>query len=90
MFIKIYETEIFSHYTINSLTWEVFKAYNKIDIKLISDYCIYTTFELMKRSGLCGIGSLKCAISNSKYMDNYNEKSQSSYIMHYDINGMIL
>ena len=42
----------------------------------------------MKRGGLCGIGSLRYALSNNKYMKNYNKNLPSSYIMHFNINSM--
>ena len=88
MFMKNYQTELFSHYTINPLTWEVFKKCGKIYIKLLSDYCIHNAFDKMKRGGLCGKGSLRYAIGNNKYKQNYDERSPPLYIMHYDINRM--
>ena len=49
MFMENYQTELFSHYTINSLTWEVFKRYNPCEIKIISNYKIYSAFQSMLR-----------------------------------------
>ena len=81
MFMNQYQTELFNHYSISSLTWEVFKKYNKIDIKLLSDYSMYRAFERMKRAGLCGIVSMSYTIANKKCMTNYDKKLPSSYIM---------
>ena len=85
---KHYRTELFSHYTINSLTWKVFKKYNPLSIKILDDYSIYSAFEGMKRGGLCGVGSSRYALANNKYMKTYDKNLPSSCIMHVDINGM--
>ena len=88
MFIKRYKTELFSHYTINSLTFELFKKYNPVKIKIIDDYSMYESFQKMLVGGLCGCGSTRYAKANNKYLKNYNPNEETSYIMHYDINSM--
>ena len=89
LFMEKYGTELFSHYSINSLTWEVMKKWNPIQIKILSDYKIYKAFQSMCRGGLCDIGSLRYTIANNKYMEkNYDPTLPSSYIMHFDINSM--
>ena len=88
-FMKKYGTELFSHYSINSLTWEVMKKWNNVQIKILDNYKIYSAFaDSMMRGGLCDIGSTRYAIANNKYMKNYDPTEESSYIMHYDINSM--
>ena len=72
MFMEKYGSELFSHYTINSLTWEMLKTWNPVQIKLLDNYKIYAAFESMTRGGLCGIGPTRYAISNNKYMKNYD------------------
>ena len=84
---KEYKTELFSHYSINSLTWEMLKKWNPVQIKLLDNYKIYTAFQSMMRGGLCGIAN-RYAIANNKYMKNYDPNQSSSYIMHYDIDAM--
>ena len=42
----------------------------------------------MKRDGFCGIGSLRHALANNKYIKNDEENLPDSYAMHYDINSM--
>ena len=88
MFMVKYNTEIFSHYTINSLTFEVFKKYNPVKIKILDIFSMYENFQNMKRGGICGCGSSRYAKSNNKYMVNYNPNEETSYIMHFDINAM--
>ena len=88
MFMKNYQTELFSHYTINSLTWEVFKKYNHVEIKILSNYPMYRSFQHKVWGGICRIGSSRYAIANHKYMKNYNKNLLLSYIMHFDINSM--
>ena len=88
MFIRKYETELCNHYTFNSLTWEVFKKYNPVEIKILDNYKMYSAFQSMTRGGLCGIGSSRYAIANHKYFKNYDKNQPLSYIMHYDINAM--
>ena len=82
-----YGTEIFSHYSINSLTWEVMKKWCPVQIKILDKYKIYKAFEMMARGGLCDISS-RYAFANNKYMRNYDPSIESSYIMHFDINSM--
>ena len=48
MFMKNYGTELFSNHIINSLTREVLKKYNKMNIKLLCNYNIYSAFEKLK------------------------------------------
>ena len=88
MFMEKYGTEMFTHYTINSLTWEVFKKYNPIEIKIPDNCKMYSAFQTMVRGGLCGIGSTRYAITNNKYIKNYDKNQPSHYIMHLDINAM--
>ena len=87
IFMNKYQTEIFSHYSINSLTWEVMKKWCPVQIKILDNYKIYSAFESMARGGLCDIGS-RYACANNKYMENYDPNIESSYIMHFDINSM--
>ena len=83
-----YGTEIFSHYSINSLTWEVMKKWNPVQIKILHNYKLYSAFQSMSRGGICDIGSTRYTYANNKYMKNYDPSEESSYIMHYDINSM--
>ena len=88
MFMNKYQTELFSHYTINSLTFEVFKKYNPVKIKIIENISIYQAFQNMLAGGICGASTCRYAIANNKYMNNYNNNEETSYIMHYDINAV--
>ena len=88
MFIEKYQTELFSHYTVNSLIWEMLKKWNPVEIRILDNYKIYSAFQSMMRGGLCGIGSSRYAIANNKYVKNYDPTQPSFYIMHYDINAM--
>ena len=88
IFMDKYETEIFSHYSINSLTWEIMKKWCSVQIKILDNYKIYSAFESMTRGGLCDIGSIRYSYANNKYMENYDSNIESSYIMHFDINSM--
>ena len=88
LFMNKYGTEIFLHYCINSLTWEVMKKWCPVQIKILDNYKIYSAFESMVRGGLCDISSIRYACANNKYMKSYDRNEQSSYIMHFDINSM--
>ena len=88
LFMDKYGTEIFSHYSINSLTWEVMKKWCPVQIKILDNYKIYSAFESMVRGGLCDIASMRYACANNKYMKHYDPTTESSYIMHFDINSM--
>ena len=88
LFMDKYETELFSHYSINSLTWETLKQWNPVQIRILDNWKIYNAFQSMCHGGLCDIGSTRYAIANNKYMKNYDPSQESSYIIHYDINSM--
>ena len=88
LFMDKYQTELFSHYSINSLKWEILKKWNPIQIKILDNYKIYNAFQTMMRGGLCDIGGTRYAYANNRYMENYDPSQESSYIMHYDINSM--
>ena len=88
MLMQKYQTELFSHYSIHSLTWEMLKKWNPVQIKLLDNYKIYSAFQSMMRGGLCDIGSTRYVFANNKYMKNYDPTQESSYICHFDINSM--
>ena len=88
LFMDKYETELFGHYSINSLTWEVMKKWNLVQIRILDNYKIYSAFQSMARGGLCDIGSIRYALANNRYMENYDHTQEESYIMHFDINSM--
>ena len=88
LFMTKYQSELFSHYSINSFSWELLKRSNPVQIKILDNYKIYTAFKSMMRGGLCDIASSRYAIANNKYMKNYDPSQESYYITHYDINSM--
>ena len=55
LFMQKYGSELFTHYSINSLTWEIMKKWNPIQIKILNNYKFYSAFQSMMRGGACVI-----------------------------------
>ena len=60
--------------------------YTKIELELISDPDMYL-FLIESKGGITQVNK-KCCKANNKYLNNYNEKENSSYIMYLDANNL--
>jgi len=94
---KIYDLDATYYYTAPGLSWDSFlkhtnevylnKFNKKFEIELITDADMYLFFESSIRGGLSQI-SKRYAKANNKYMSDYNESIQESYILYLDANNL--
>ena len=59
-----------------------------VNLELISDLKVLDIMERCKRGGLTFVGSKRHVVANNKYMENYDETKESSYIMYLDANNL--
>ena len=76
------------HYiTSPGLPWDAMLKMTKINLDLVSDIEMQLFIEKGIRGGISYIAH-RHAKANNKYMKNYNEKGESSYIMYLDANNL--
>ena len=69
------------------LAWDAMLRMTKINLDLITDIDIQLFIEKGMRGGISYIGHRR-AEANNQYMENYNPKIESSYIMYLDANNL--
>ena len=84
-----------THYKLDSphyvsspgLAWDAMLKMTKINLDLITDIDMQLFIEKGMRGGISYIGH-RSAEANDQYMENYNPKIESSYIMYLDANNL--
>ena len=77
-----------SHYISSpGLSWDAMLKMTKVNLDLISDVDMQLFIEKGVRGGISYIAH-RHAQANNKYMKNYNEEEESSYIMYLDANNL--
>ena len=77
-----------THYlTSPGLAWDAMLKMTKINLDLITDIDMQLFIEKGMRGGISYIAQ-RHAVANNKYMENYNEREESSYIMYLDANNL--
>ena len=69
------------------LAWDAMLQMTKINLDLITDTDMQLFIEKGIRGGISYIAH-RYAEANNKYMENYNPKIESSYIMYLDANNL--
>lgn len=75
------------YYTCCSLSWDAMLKLSGVKLELITDAEIYEFFEKSIRGGQSQI-STRQALANNKYMENYDEKKEKSFISYFDANNL--
>ena len=71
-----------------SSAWDAMLLLTNIELDLISDTKILATIERMKRGGLCFVGSNRYVKANNKYIEGFDPKKPSDFIMYWDANNL--
>ena len=85
MCIKEYELDPAHFLSLPGLLWQACLKKTNIQLKLLIDYDMLLMVEEGIRGGICH-SVHRCAKANNKYMKNYNNNEESSYIQYLDAN----
>ena len=87
MCIKEYELEPAHFLSLPGLAWQACLKKTNIELELITDYDMLLMVEEGIRGGICH-SIHRYAKANNKYMKNYNNNEDSSYIQYLDANNL--
>ena len=87
MCIKEYELDPAHFLSLPGLSWQACLEKTNIELELLTDYDMLLMVEEGIRSGICH-SIHRYAKANNKYMKNYNNNEESSYIQYLDANNL--
>ena len=85
--IKVYELDPAHFLSFPGLTWQACLKKSNIKLELLTDYEMLLMVEEGIRGGICH-SIHRHARANNKYMKNYDENKESSYIQYLDANNL--
>ena len=86
MCIKEYELDPAHFVSLPGLAWQACLKKTNIELELLTDYDMLLMVEKGIREGICH-SIHRYAKANNKYMQNYNNNEESSYIQYLDANN---
>ena len=87
MCLKEYELDPAHFLSLTGLTWQACLKKTNIELELLTDYDMLLMVEEGIRGGICH-SIHRYAKANNKYMKNYNNNEESSYIQYLDANNL--
>ena len=87
MCIKVYELDPAHFLSAPGLAWQACLKKTGVKLELLTDNDMSLMIEKGSRGGICH-AIHRFAKANNKYMKNYNEKEESSYIQYLDANNL--
>ena len=87
MCIKEYELDTAHFLSLPGLAWQACLRKTNIELELLTDYDMLLIIEEGIRGGICH-SIHRYAKANNKYMKNYNNNEESSYIQYLDANNL--
>ena len=87
MCIKEYELDPAHFLSLPGLAWQACLKKTNIELELLTDYDMLLMVEEGLRGGIC-YSIHRYAKANNKYMKNYNNNEESSYIQYLDVNNL--
>ena len=87
MCIKEYELDPAHFVSLPRLAWQACLKKTKIELELLTDYDMLLMVEKGIRGGICH-SIHRYAKANNKYMQNYNNNEELSYIQYLDANNL--
>ena len=87
MCMKEYELDPAHFVSLPGLAWQACLKKTNIELELLTDYDMLLMLEKGIRGGICH-SIHRYAKANNKYMQNYNNNEESSYIQYLDANNV--
>ena len=87
MCLKEYELDPAHFLSLPGLAWQACLEKTNIELELLTDYGMLLMVEEGIRGGICH-SIHRYAKANNKYMKNYNNKEEPSYIQYLDANNL--
>ena len=87
MHIKVYELDPAHFVSLPGLAWQACLKKTNIELELLTDYNMLLMVEEGIRAEICH-SIHRYAKANNKYMQNYNNNEESSYIQNLDANNL--
>ena len=87
MCIKEYELDPAHFVSLPGLAWQACLKKTNIELELLTDYDMLLMVEKGIRGGICH-SIHRYAKANNKYMKNYNNNEETSYIQYLDANNL--
>ena len=85
--LKEYELDLAHFLLLRGLPWQAYLKKTNVELELLTDYDILLIVEEGIRGGICH-SIHRYAKANNKYMKNYNNNEESSYIQYLDANNL--
>ena len=85
--IKTYELDPAHFISLPGLAWQPCLKKTGVELELLTDYDMLLMIEEGIRGGICHTLH-RYARANNKYMKNYDENKESSYIQYLDANNL--
>ena len=85
--ISKYKLDPANYLTAPSMAWDAMLEMTKIKLGLIHNDETRILFESNKRGGIVQAGGTRHAFANNKYMKNYDDTKESSFISYLDMNN---
>ena len=83
-----YDLDPANYLTAPGLAWDAMLLKTGVKLELITDIEVLNMYESMKRGGVCFVGTKRHVKANNKYLEDYDETQESSYIMYWDANNL--
>ena len=87
MCLKEYELDPSHFLSLPGLAWQACLKKTNVELELLTDYDMLLMVEEGIRGGICH-SIHRYAKANNKYMKNYNNNEESSYIQYLDANNL--
>ena len=87
MCLRVFELDPAHFVSLPRLAWQACLKKTNIELELLTDYDMLLMVEKGIRGGICH-SIHRYAKANNKYMKNYNNNEESSYIQYLDANNL--